>query len=287
MSQSLGSRDQVIDPASNEVIEFSFAPPAFVTVKIAGLAEHPNRNDIFAEVTRVGAKRDRFSTLLRRLDEGSDVGARRHGPLVPGEYAVELLYGSRSMPELRTMDRKVVELKSGDDITIELTARALHSFTVLIPREYRGSQLHLRNLADPQFHAYQAKTGVEEYTFTELVAGTYELSDRTTGAMFVTLPQAGGGRIEFAPLPFKAVRLTDHFGQWDGKDVGLKPGDIVISMGGSAVATQEQFYKLLEEVRKGEETTWVVERAGTRVSVTFKTADWNAVRLHAEPALAN
>ncbi len=286
VSTTLGSRDLVVDRESQGVHEFSFALPAFVTVTIAGFDTHPRKSDMHADVRKPGDGRRSSRHMRRLMDDESARAVRRFGPLVPGEYVVELLLDTGPHPEPVTMDSKGIVLKSGEQ-DVHLTAHELHEFIVVIPPEYRAHQLHLRHTADWDYAMYQGKPGGEEYTFTGLIPGDYELSDRSTGSMIVRMPQSSGQRVTFAPLPYNALRLSYPFRSWSGKDIGFKPGDIVVQMDGSGIANAEQFHKALEDAKGRDSATWVVRRNGTSVTVTFNPKDWNEARLIPEACRAD
>jgi hypothetical protein len=286
VSTTLGARDLVVDRESQDVLEFSFAPPAFVTVTIAGFDAHPRNSDIYADVRKPGEGRRASRHMRRLMDDEKARAVRLFGPLVPGEYVVELLLDTGSHPEPFTVDSRVLVLKPGDQ-DVQLTAHPLHEFTVVIPPEYRAQQLQLRHAADWDYSMYQSKPGGEEYTFTGLIPGDYELSDRSTGSMIVRIPQSSGARVTFAPLPYNALRLAYPFRSWTGKDIGFKPGDIVVQMDGSGITNAEQFSKALEDAKGRDTATWVVRRNGTSVTVTFNPKDWNETRLMPEACRAD
>jgi S1-C subfamily serine protease len=117
-----------------------------------------------------------------------------------------------------------------------------------------------------------------------LKPGTYELSERQSGAMHVQIPRDSSQPVQFNPRPFNAVRLFTPPHSPNGRDIGLKAGDIVTLIDSASITTVEEFNQALADSLERASTTWVVQRGGTPVTVTFDPKLFAKARLQSEPA---
>ncbi len=283
-AHELGNRSVEFDPETREVIEIAFESPAFVTIEIVGYEGHPNRTELFARVHPADdppseiEQRNHLHSLGRYSEQN-----RRHGPLKPGEYIAELYRGTREMYVPLLLASSQVTLRPGEN-TVQITVPGMHTLVVDIPLEYRGRQFRVRHLSDPSYEMRHRAESPEQYEFSGLKPGTYELSERQSGAMHVQVPHDSAQPVKFDPQPFNAVRMVAPAHWPNGEDIGLKPGDIVVMIDSVSVTTLEEYQKALNSANELASTTWVVQRGGTPVTVTFDPKLFAKARLQPEPA---
>jgi membrane-associated protease RseP (regulator of RpoE activity) len=122
--------------------------------------------------------------------------------------------------------------------------------------------------------------GDAEVEFSNLIAGEYKLQTQPSGVMKISIPQVAGQKIQFQPLPFNAYLVTGG----GGVDVGIKDGDYVVEIDGTAFTDMGQRRQLVADAQKKESTTWVVIRNGMRVPVTFDGREWRNAGFRGESA---
>src|SRR5690606_27967061 len=258
VTTSQGVTQTEFDPESREVLRLSLSRPAFVTVRIEGYEDHPNRADFVVDVRKAGSEPPQgIDFLHRRMMGDENQQGRRHGPYEPGEYSIALLLTMDTPPYAHVLDSAELALAAGDN-TITLTAPALHSVTVEIPKEYRTDRLELRHMHDGDYYVRQRNSGSAEFKAEGLKPGVYHLSDGSTGAMRINIPADSGRTIPFNPQPFDAVWIVGRMMGRQDPDFALKSGDVVHSIDGKTIASVKEFYDAISAARKNESAMCVL-----------------------------
>jgi len=270
-SQRLGTKSVVYVPTANGRLTVIFDEPAKLEVTILDYVGSGYEGRISLSVRPVskgGSSRSHFPGFNRGGRNAlSAEGVQKFGPLVPGEYDVNMSINSGGRSTTGATERVV--LRSGEN-KANVAIPSLYSLTVTVDGAADRSRLSLRSRSrGPGYRSHSARTKDGRAAFEGLQAGVYVLSGSgsLSGQMEVVVP--GQSVVRYAPRPITAYRVSITDPEGGFARAGLRDGDVVVGIDGVEFKDQAQMSALLTLARTNKGSTLSVIRGRSSLTVTI------------------
>lgn len=249
------------EASSQTVLDIHLQRPAFLELTVPNWENTPGRGLLRWELEPLDPERRVGNTSWDSETQKSPI---RLGPVEPGEYSLQLRQTTEGYDRVTLMEQEVT-LSQGDNY-LTVAAPELYSLKIIAPDPNDPPYIEIKSNNETFRRDVRSMFRRGVATIVGLPAGTYVLTSGR-GEMQVTLP--GTTEVTFNPPEYDCVvlRIRPVGGRIEG--LGLKDGDKLIEVDGTAIDPRSRDEDVLYSTVTKESTTWVVLRGGIRTDVTF------------------